>query len=183
MSIYPQAAAGQGLYETSDVPKAKLGTKMSFQTDQGVVYARYMQNVANGTATTGSIAAGFGVGMGGILASNSTPYAFDTSRLNNASPELMFFAGVVATSHTNLAYGWVVYEGPVTNIQLAASLTSSAANRTLFLDSLGRYATMASTVAQTDAGTILKAHAVLRSGAATHTSAGVATAIVDIYWR
>jgi hypothetical protein len=173
MSIYPQAAAGQGLYDTSDVPKAKLGTEMSFQTDQGVVYARYMQNL-NGTST---IAAGFGVGFQG------SGYGFDTAKLNNASAELMFFAGIAVTSHAASAYGWVVYKGPVTNIQLAATLASSAAQRTLALDSLGRYATLASTVAQTDAGTILKAHAVLRATTTTVTSALQSGAIVDIYWK
>lgn len=180
MSIYPQAAAGQGLYETSDTPKAKLGTIMSFQTDQGVVYARYMQNRANGTATTGSIAAGFGVGYEG-----GANYAFNTAVLNNASAEMQFFAGVNAASHTNLAYGWVVYAGPVTALQIGASFASSAGLQTLSLNSAGRYATKASTAVNSLAIDLLAAHAILRAITVSSTTGGASGSgfVAEIYWR
>jgi len=173
MSIYPQAAAGQGLYETSDVPKAKLGTEMSFQTDNGVVYARYMQN-SNGTS---SIAAGFGVGFAG------SGFGFDTARLNNASAQMNFFAGIVATSHSGSYYGWVIYKGPCAAPNLTASVASSAATRAMAMDSAGRWITTVSTAATDNwlaAGRVLGC---LRTNANTFTTGPATNQIMDIYWK
>lgn len=174
MSLYPQAAAGQDLYDVSDVPKAKLGTEMSFQTPYGIVSARYMQHV--GAATQ---AAGYGVGFAG------SGYGFNTAQLNNASAEMQFFAGIAVGAYTVATgyYGWVVYRGPVTNIQLGATYASSAAIRSLALNSGGQYVSTVSTAATDNHLAAIRVHAILRAVTAAVTSNLNTNAVADIYWR
>lgn len=141
MSHYPTPAAGQGLYEVSSTRKAKLGTVATFQTDDGIVEARYMQNQAGATLPAGGLVSYEPTGQGKIGG------AFATNTPMN------FLAGGLAASMASGTnqYGWVIYKGPQTNVSASASTASSAGQRVVFAKAAD-IAVAAATYASTTAG-------------------------------
>jgi hypothetical protein len=123
MSRYPAAAAGQGLYEASLTQKAELGAVHAFEGTYGPVWAQYVKN--NNAA---SIAAGFPVGLAWDV--DADPWAVDTAAVANSLGPVL--GGVICASMQGTAtslggggYGWMAFRGPITNLQLAASLDSN----------------------------------------------------------
>ncbi len=127
MSLYPVPAPGQGLYTASQTQVHELGAVAVFQGDHGPVWAQYVKN--NNAA---SIAAGFPVGL--ALDVDADPWSVDTAAIANSLG--VGIQGVVcasmqgtATSLSGVGYAWMAFRGPVTNLQLAASLDSNVVSQ------------------------------------------------------
>lgn len=168
MSQYP-AAAAQGLYNASTDELDRLGAEYAFVQDDGVVWARYLQNKQGA-----SVAAGQVVNFGSIPGSFATDAVGDTVQFQQ-------IAGVVLASCTTDGYAWVAFRGPVTNAQLAATYASSASTRMLSVDANGRFATVVSTA--TTADVMERALGLLSNTTATVDSGTGSDGKVILYWR
>lgn len=123
---FPAEVPVQDLYEASTTQKHNLGSVARFNTDEGIVEARYVR--WNNSA---SIAAGFVACH--AFDNDAGPWVVDTAPLAAAAAFRAQVVGVLcasmqgtATSNGATGYGWAAFYGPVTNAALAENVASNA---------------------------------------------------------
>lgn len=181
MSYYPIAVKAQDLYTASTTRRHPLGTVAYFKTANGTVEAMYCAN--NNSA---SLAAGLAVGIG----ASGYGYA-DTAAVAVASAQREVVLGGLAVSmqgtHTSngaTGYGWVILRGPQTNLQLGATLASSAAARGLVISSNGMLSTNATVFnSHTSSGADVPRILALLRATTTTVDSAAASGIVDWLWK
>ncbi len=169
---YP-AVAGSALYGAASSDKnARPGDEYQFNTDEGMVKARYLQNKQGA-----SIAAGFVVGW------DIEPNAFNTDHVASSLCHPNLIAGVLMTSVTTDDYAWVAFHGPVTQGLLAETYDSTTVVDFLTVTAAGHLGTMLSSVAEAAVAEGLKGIGVRRTTGATAASGSGNGAVIQLLWK
>jgi hypothetical protein len=180
MGLYPIEVANQELYTSSTTKKHRIGTRAIFDTVNGPVEAVYVRN-----ANAGTLAAGL------VVHHSATPWVCNTT-LYAATNDTIGTVGMVGVLCASLpgsateAYAWAAVRGPITAMNVAATVASSDHNGVLYRINLGtaNLATVVSTLAT--GGEIPRVNIVGLGGGATTTiatSGGAGPAFVNVFWR
>lgn len=175
MPVYPIEVTAQELYSSSNTRRHRLGARAIFRSTNGITEAMYVRN--NNSA---ALSAGFVVGIG----ASGWGYA-DTAPLGAASCQQELVLGGLAASlaaSSDGGYGWVILNGPQTNVYHGATLASSAGARGLVVGSLALLTTGVTTFNSVAGGTadVPRIVAIMRPNSAFSTSGTGAAAAVGV---
>lgn len=181
MPGYPIEVTAQDLYENSTTQKHEIGTRGIFKTDNGLVEAVYVRNASSAT-----LVRGFAVHHG------ATPWNVNTTHYGNTNATMgtLGLVGVLCQSlpgSATAAFAWAACRGPITALNVAATVASGNHNGVLYgiNAGTGNLVSLVSTLATGNAE-ITRGMILGLGGGATSTiatSGGAGPAYVNLAWR
>lgn len=180
MALYPIEVPASSLYTTDTVRRHKVGTRAIFNTVNGPVEAVYVKS-ANASALAAGLAVHHSATPWNV---NTTLYAATNNTIGTLGLVGILCASLPGTATE--AYAWAAVRGPITALNVGATLASSDHNGTLYRINLGtaNLVTVAATLAT--GGEIPRVNIVGLGGGATTTIAtngGAGPAFINLFWR